>query len=131
MNLSGCVNDARSMFGFLVDRLHVPASNIVLLTDKAATRQAIISNFEEHLLYNKDILMGDTIVFFYAGHGSRLVAPTDLPSPDGKIEAICPHNTFVPSQDSQDGCIYPIPDYTINRLLRELADAKGDNIVRC
>ena len=55
MNLHGCVNDARSMFGFLVDRLHVPTSNLVLLTDMSATRQAIISKFEEHLLYNKYI----------------------------------------------------------------------------
>ena len=80
-------------------------------------------------MYNKYIQKEDTIIFYYAGHRSRLVAPTDLTSPDGKIEVICPNDTFVPSKDSQDGYIHHIPDYTLNRLLRELADAKGDNIV--
>jgi hypothetical protein len=126
-NLSGCINDANSIVGFLSRRLHVTDSNIICLTNASATRNAIISKFQDHLLYNEDILYGDTIIFFYAGHGSRVTAPADWISADNKVETLCPYDERL---DSQDGYIHGIPDYTINKLLRELADAKGDNIVR-
>jgi len=71
-NLSGCINDANSIVGFLSRRLHVTDSNIICLTNASATRNAIISKFQDHLLYNEDILYGDTIIFFYAGHGMEM-----------------------------------------------------------
>ena len=65
--LNGCVNDATLMrltlqtkFGFL------PADN-TLLTDEAATRDAIISNL---LKYQAIASKGDIFVFHYSGHGT-------------------------------------------------------------
>ena len=65
--LAGCVNDAQMMrevlqqkFGFL------PADNM-LLTDEAATRDAIISNL---LKYQAVASKGDIFVFHYSGHGT-------------------------------------------------------------
>lgn len=65
--LNGCVNDAtlmrqtlQSKFGFL------PADN-VLLTDEAASRDAIIANL---LKYQAVAGKGDIFVFHYSGHGT-------------------------------------------------------------
>ena len=127
-NLRGCVNDAQSIKAFLFDRLHVPDSQIVFLTNEFATREAIISNFRMHLIYNHEILDGDTMVVYYAGHGSRVETPTGWPSSDGMIETICPYDerTIGPKGE----VIHGIPDRTINSLLHELAAVKGNNIVR-
>lgn len=126
-DLDGCVNDARSIKAFLSDRLHTPESQIVFLVNEFATRKAILSNFRTHLIDNIGIQNGDTIVVYYAGHGSRVTAPADWPATDGKIETICPHDeTMI---DLNGDLVHGIPDRTINWLLNKLAAVKGNNIV--
>lgn len=125
--LSGCVNDARSFKAFLTDCLHVPGSQIMLLTNKTATRSAVLNTFQKHFTNNTNIDEGDAIVFFYAGHGSRVMAPEGWPAMDGKIETICPYDERM---KDKDGDIYGIPDRTINIMFRDLAAKKGNNIVR-
>ena len=126
--LFGCVNDCNNMRNYLTSRLGVPASHIKVLTNGAATRQAILSNFENHLVQNPQIKKGDAIIFYYAGHGSRIEAPSGWPTNDGKIETFCPYDER--TQDSNDKYIHGIPDRTVDALTRRLAFYKGDNIVR-
>jgi hypothetical protein len=96
--------------------------------NKSATRAAIIDAFHKHLTTNTNIDEGDAILFFYAGHGTRVNAPEDWPATDGKIETLCPHDERM--EDDKGDKICGIPDRTINAMLRELAAKKGDNIVR-
>lgn len=155
-NLRGCVNDAMSMKAFLVRHFAVPNeacttstipkeyvsttgeqsctrdpnAQIVVLLNKAATREAIISNIEDHLIQNKTIPHDTPIVFFFAGHGSRAKAPTEWLSNDGAFEAICPYDTTAVSQADAE-VIHVIPDRTLNVLLHALAaKRKNNNIVR-
>jgi len=91
-SLKGCVNDAKAFKTFLNGRLCVPDSQIVLLMNKNATRKAILAAFYKHLMRNDDICEGDTIIFYHAGHGSRVTAPDGWAATDGKIETLCPYD---------------------------------------
>jgi hypothetical protein len=126
--LRGSVNDAKAFKGFLTDRLHVPGVQIKLLLNKDATRSAILNTFQKHLTENPQIDEGDALIFFYAGHGSRIPAPGDWSTPDGMIETVCPYDERTKDEKGED--IHGIPDRSINAMFRELAAEKGDNIVR-
>jgi hypothetical protein len=99
----------------------------MLLTDKAATRIAILDTFRKHLTENNNVDAGDALIFFYAGHGSRVMTSDDWPATDGKIETICPYDE---RKDENGQFIYGIPGRTMNGLFRRLAAIKGNNIVR-
>jgi hypothetical protein len=126
--LKGCVNDAKAFKTFLNERLRVPDSQIVFLMDKNATRKAILAAFRKHLTTNDNIAEGDTIILYYAGHGSRVTAPNGWAATDGRIETLCPYDDGMIDENGE--AIHGIPDRTINLLLRELAAIKGNNIVR-
>lgn len=79
------------------------------------------------LIEHKDIERGDAIIIFYAGHGSEAKAPPGWASDNGKIETICPYDEQTIADKK---FVFGITDRTFNGLLRKLADAKGDNIVR-
>jgi hypothetical protein len=113
---------------FLTECLHVPDSQIVLLTNEHATRGAILDNFQKHFTTNPRIHKNDAIVLYYAGHGSRVPAPADWPATDGKIETLCPYDERITDENGEE--IFGIPDRTINVLLRDLAAKKENNIVR-
>lgn len=122
------MNDARAIKSILTSTLGVPDStNIVLLLNEEATREAIIRNFYRHLINNQDIRRGDPILFFYAGHGSRVRAPEGWEGADGYIETICPYDERMTNEKDQH--IHGIPDRTFTSLLHKLANQKGNNIV--
>ncbi|KAJ7923547.1 caspase domain-containing protein [Mycena leptocephala] len=125
--LRGAVNDARAFEKYLLDH-QVPPSNIVLMVNEKATRSAILSAFESHLLHNPNIPdHGDaTMILFFAGHGSRFKAPSDLIAPDHMVEAICPVDERTTNDAGE--YVHAIPDYVLVCLLSELADKKGINI---
>ncbi|KAJ7906010.1 caspase domain-containing protein [Mycena leptocephala] len=125
--LRGAVNDARAVENYLLN-LDVPPSNIVLLENENATRSAILSAFRTHLLENTNIPdHGEaTMIFFFAGHGSRFEAPSDLIAPDRMVEAICPVDERTVNDVGE--YVHAIPDYVLVRLFSELADKKGNNI---
>jgi hypothetical protein len=70
---------------------------------------------------------GDAIVIFYAGHGSRVGAPTGWMSSDDIIETLCPHDERTIHKTGE--AIHGIPDRTINAILYDLSSVKGNNIV--
>ena len=87
-DLNGCVNDARDMANTLVICGFTP-SNIRILTNQNATKAKIVS-YLNWLLTSSTT--GDSLVFYYSGHGTRVAnIGTDLEI-DGLDEAICPHN---------------------------------------
>ena len=116
------------MRNYLTSRCGAPESHVVVLTNEAATRHGILSNFENHLVQNPRIKKGDAIIFYYAGYGSRIDAPSGWFTGDNKVDTICPYDER--TQDSNDKFIHGIPDRTIDALMCRLASHKGDNIVR-
>ncbi|KAJ6526230.1 caspase domain-containing protein [Mycena vulgaris] len=125
-NLRGCVNDAQTIRTFLTNRFHIPEPQIALLTNGDATRAAILETFQTHLIENSSIEQDDTIIVYYAGHGSRAPAPISWPSTDGKIETLVPHDERMKSINGE--VVHGIPDRSFNVLLSRLATAKGNNI---
>lgn len=67
-NLNGAVNDATSIRDLLVGRFGFPQQNTQLLTDAAATREAVVAAVNAMLAQSQ---RGDVVVFYYAGHGSQ------------------------------------------------------------
>jgi Caspase domain len=86
--------------------LCVPQSHIVVLTNEGATRYAILSSFENHLVQNNRIKKGDPIVWYYAGHGSRVEAPSGWLTGDNMIETICPYDEQ--TRDANDDFMHSI-----------------------
>ena len=87
-DLNGCVNDARDMANTLVICGFTP-SNVRILTNQNATRAKMISYLK--WLIN-DSIAGDSLVFYYSGHGTRVTNIGDDLEVDGLDEAICPHD---------------------------------------
>ena len=74
--LRGCTNDARAMKAYLEARVASRAQlHVQMLLDEQATRQAIIDGFRQHLQRAR---AGDTVLFYYAGHGSQEIAPKEF-----------------------------------------------------
>lgn len=87
-DLNGCVNDARDMANTLVICGFAPAK-IKILTNQNATRANIL-NYLKSLVANS--VKGDSLVFYYSGHGTKVAnIGADLEI-DGLDEAICPHD---------------------------------------
>lgn len=129
-NLAGCLNDADDFKSCLDEILGCTSPSAVRsLTNSRATRSAIITTFHEHLIDNPDILPDDTIVIYYAGHGSQAPAPAEWQVPGGMVETLCPADQGVVCPQGGDR-VPGIPDVTINALLSILAREKGTNIVR-
>ena len=94
--------------------------------NERATRSAIISNFQSHLIRNTGIQDGDAVVIYYAGHGSRVAPPAQWMLHNAAVELLCPHDERMTVNGE---LVHGIPDRAINALLHELAAAKGNNIV--
>lgn len=126
-DLQGCVNDARLLKQFLVNTYLIPESRITFLANQTATRSAIISCLLHLRDMDNGIEEGDAIVIFYAGHGSRVGAPTRWISGADTIETLCPHDERMIHKTGET--IHGIPDRTINAILHDLSSVKGNNIV--
>jgi hypothetical protein len=128
-NLAGCLNDADDFKSCLDEILgRTLPSAVRSLTNSGATRSAIITTFYEHLIHNPNILPGDTIIIYYAGHGSQAPAPAEWHVPGGMVESLCPADQGVMCPQG-GGRVPGIPDVTLNALFSILAREKGTNIV--
>lgn len=121
-----CVDDAQSIRRWLIQDLHVPREHVCLLTDAQATKHAIEDKFQNHLLNNPAIEKGDAMLIYFAGHGGSMPSPRGWYN-DGmkEVEVLCPydHDCKTP-----EGRVAGISDRSFHAMLRDLADAKGDNI---
>ena len=87
-DLNGCVNDARDMANTLVI-CGFPALSVRILTNHNASKANIISNLTNLVTTSKK---GDSIVFYYSGHGTRVANIGADFEVDGLDDAICPHD---------------------------------------
>ena len=90
-DLHGCANDARDMANTLHILHIVPAAsgNMRLLLDRNATVQNILVGLEWLVAGAKP---EETRIFYYSGHGTQVVDGWPVDEPDGRDEAICPHD---------------------------------------
>jgi hypothetical protein len=90
-NLRGPANDVQKIKDLLVSGYHFSPDNILVLKDQEATREAIISHFNQWLV--KGTKPGDLVLFYYSGHGTR------IPRADGFYKAICPYDTLLKAKN--------------------------------
>lgn len=69
-SLTGCLTDVELQQELLIHRFGFQPSDILILTDRQATRQNIETAFVEHL--SKQAKPGDAVVFHFSGYGSRV-----------------------------------------------------------
>jgi hypothetical protein len=86
-DLQGCVNDVTNVYDVLVKYFGFAPSDIALLSDKRATKSAIIAGLKSAIGKARG---GDTVVFHYSGHGSQIRDAEGDELNDGKDEIICP-----------------------------------------
>lgn len=86
-DLNGCVNDAIDMANTLVI-CGFPTTGIRICTNSRATKNGILAGLTWLTTGAKS---GDTLVFYYSGHGSQVV-DLNRDEVDGKDEILCPHD---------------------------------------
>jgi len=108
-NLTGTVNDVTTLNEMLVHLYGFEQRDIVTLTDKRATRVAIVKAIEDLAAKSGK---GDVVLFYYAGHGSQIVN-TKSDEPDQRDETIVPADSRVNARDIRDKELRPL----FNRIL--------------
>lgn len=68
--LRGCVSDMQKIQALLLTEYDCSPNNIKTLENKQATREAILTTFQEHLCRNPVIKENDLVLFYFSGHGS-------------------------------------------------------------
>ena len=122
-SLRGAMGDALLVKKYLEDSLKVPSGQIHTLLNKEASRAAIIEAFF-NLRDDGRIVEGDPIFIYFAGHGSEIASPEgDVGS---KLQALLPQDYCV----KDEKYVPAISDRTIGALIVQIAQKKGDNIVR-
>ncbi|MEZ4771873.1 MAG: caspase family protein [Bacteroidia bacterium] len=120
--LAGCVNDAVGMRDFLQSRVdqQLAGLKITTLLDREATRDNVISNFENIV---SETRKNDTVLFYFAGYGSQEPAPEEFRSlEDDQL------NETIVLYDSRIGGGMDLADKEIATLLDEIA-VKGAHIL--
>lgn len=85
-DLSGCVNDINDVKAKMLSKEGFDAANINTITDKKATRAAILKGLQDLVAAGQP---GDFLYFHYSGHGAQ-VPDTNGDEPDGQDEILCP-----------------------------------------
>ena len=114
--LEGPVSDVNQVADFLNSLPDIDA-HTEILTDEQATKPALITAFRDHLGKAQP---GDTILFYFSGHGTRERADTTLwpDEPTGLLQSIACYNGNVPN--SWD---FLLTDKELRYLLNEVTQA--------
>ncbi len=113
--LDGCVQDVFDMKAVLVQKFGFPEKNILTLTNRQATHEAIIAAFKTHLIENARKNPNAIVVFQYSGHGSQ-ADDTNGDEPDKLDETL----VSVESRDPQNKH-FDITDDELNDLFEQLS----------
>lgn len=114
-SLAGCVNDMRSVKKFIKKQYAELEPDCEELTNAQATRANIITAFRSQLV--DKATAGDTVLFFYAGHGSY----TQSASSFKKFDPLLQDETLV-CYDSRLSGKYDLTDKEIAVLLSEIEE---------
>jgi metacaspase-1 len=103
-DLSGCVNDITNVYDVLVKYCGFVSTDIQLLSDRRATKSAILDGLKRLLA---GAAAGDLLVFHYSGHGSQVRDTEGDELSDGLDEIICPwdfnwEGTFIKDDDFRE-----------------------------
>ncbi len=112
--LRGCVNDVSAFAETLRGRVHGDrALDAEILTDAAATRQAVIDAFRTHL---GQAGPQDVALFYYSGHGSQQATPPEFwgVEPDHVDETLVLVDSRLPGQ-------WDLADKELATLISEVA----------
>jgi hypothetical protein len=116
--LKGCITDVELQRQLLLHRFGFKSQDILTLTDERATRQGILTVFEEHLI--NQAKPGDVVVFHFSGHGSQVVDP-DRDALDGLNSTFVPVDSVLPAGfPSNGGTVKDIMGHTLFLLMRAL-----------
>lgn len=115
--LGGCVNDIRKVKTYLEEEQKDLTPELVILEDAAATKDAIVAGFQQHLAQAQP---EDTALFYFAGHGTQEEADTAIwPfESDGKLECIVNYDGIM--QQNGELKTNLIADKELRFLLHEL-----------
>lgn len=121
--LRGAVNDIHAVREFMEGLVDKPV--VLQLLDSAATRQAVIEGFRDHL---GRAGQGDVALFWFAGHGSQQRVPPEFAAiePSGQLQTlVCVDSRRL----RRDGTSVPdLLDKELSLLLTEVA-AGGAHVV--
>ena len=114
-NLAGCINDIENMEKFLKKYYKKLSPSIKKLTNHQATREAVIKSFQTHLI--KKAKPSDTILFYFAGHGSFSRSAKEFKRFDakGQDESLVCHDSRLPGN-------YDLVDKEIAVLLSQIKE---------
>ena len=112
--LRGCANDIKAMNAYLQERAANVQLQVRTLINEQATRQAIIDGFREHL---QQAEAGDTVLFYYAGHGSQDKAPEEFWTIDPDK-----FNETLVCYDSRTEGVWDLTDKELAKLISEVSD---------
>ncbi|CAE6499550.1 unnamed protein product [Rhizoctonia solani] len=121
-HLVAAAPDALNFKLYLTHDLFVPEEQIKLLLDEQATKWNIILALRGISCEDNGIKRNDPIVIYYAGYGGEVDPPPGQVPNRPAVQCIIPQDT------SKMNGIYPIPDFTIGALVRDIAREKGNNI---
>lgn len=110
--LKGSINDIHALAEYLQNQI-TPEPKIKILTNKQATRQAIINEFRNHLGQAKD---NDIVLFYYSGHGSQEEASEEFQ--ESTINQR--HETLVCWDSRQEGGL-DLADKELCKLINEVS----------
>jgi len=113
--LSGCESDARMVRDMLVSRIGVPAANVRTILGREATTQAILDGLRNMLKNSKP---GDSVLFYYSGHGSQITDDNGDEKDDRLDEVLCPYDfKFLPGRRAQNAVV----DDQLDEILTTMA----------
>jgi hypothetical protein len=123
--LPGAVTDVELQRELLIHRFGFHAEDILVLQDKEATREGILTAFQTHLLQGIQSDR-DIAIFHYSGHGSNVIDSNQV-FKDGLNGTIVPHDAELPPGYPQNGG--EVNDITAGTifLLREAIARKTKN----
>ena len=114
VHLQGCTMDAAVISGVLQDHYAFPRASLRMLLDERATKANMLERLEWLV---KGAKAGDSLVFFYAGHGSQVRDREGDELDDQMDEILCPHDL-----DWDD----PLTDDILNKCFKKVP--KGANL---
>ena len=114
-NLSGAVTDVEELKQLLIARYGFADRDIVTLTDRLATRSAILSALQRHLL--RSTAKDDIVFFYFAGHGSQ-VHNSRSDEPDRLDESLVPADSSATVRDIRDKELRAMFNHMLDRGAR-------------
>ena len=115
MNMPGCVADADDIQAFLTRDLQISRDRIVILRNEKATHTSIVQEIQK-IAVDDSVAFNHPILIYYAGCCEKVQDSAVLFPYDGAIDNGKLSNIF--------------SDTELNGHLKELANRKGNNIVR-